>query len=61
MEANLELCKTDLEKSSVRALLEIQRFSSIITPKGTQEALWRMLIQPFDEMEKRKIIERRKP
>lgn len=56
---DLSKCKTPLEKYAVTALLEIEVYSSVV-PKGTQEAIWRTLIKPFDEMEKLKIIPKRK-
>ena len=55
---DLSKCKSQLERDAVTALLEIEVYSSVI-PKGTQEAIWRVLIKPFDEMEKLKIIPKR--
>ena len=55
---NLSKCGTQLEKDAVTTLLEIEVYSSVI-PKGTQEAIWRTLVKPFDEMEKLGIINKR--
>jgi len=56
---DLSKCKTKFEEHLVTALLEIQVHSKMMPKSGTQEAIWRTLTRPFDEMEKLGIIDKR--
>jgi len=56
---DLSRCRTELEKTLVSSLLEIQALTAGMG-KGMQEAVWRVLVKPTDEMADRGIIKPKK-